>query len=83
MFDIHGRIVRTLLRLAHERGTRESGSILISPRPSQEMLAHMVGCQRETVSRAMRALQHSGYVRVVKRALVVEERALRRYWTLE
>jgi CRP/FNR family cyclic AMP-dependent transcriptional regulator len=83
MFDIHGRVVRTLLRLAHEHGTRDNTRILIEPRPSQEMLAHMVGCQRETISRAMRDLQNCGYVKVVKRSLVVEERALRRYWPSE
>jgi len=83
MFDIHGRVVRTLLRLASERGTRDNTRILIEPRPSQELLAHMVGCQRETISRAMRDLQNCGYVKVVKRSLVVEERALRRYWPSE
>ncbi len=83
MFDIHGRVVRTLLRLAREQGMRENTRILIDPRPSQEMLAHMVGCQRETVSRAMRDLQASGYIKVVKRSLVVEEQALRRYWPSE
>jgi CRP/FNR family transcriptional regulator, cyclic AMP receptor protein len=83
MFDIHGRIVRTLLRLAGERGTRNQTGILIEPRPSQEMLAHMAGCQRETVSRAMRDLQNGGYVTVSKRSLVVEERALRHYWPSE
>jgi CRP/FNR family cyclic AMP-dependent transcriptional regulator len=83
MFDIHGRVVRTLLLLARERGTRDDTRILIEPRPSQEMLAHMVGCQRETVSRAMRDLQNCGYIKVVKRSLVVEERALRRYWPSE
>lgn len=81
MFDIHGRVVRALLRFASEQGSREHGRIVIAPRPSQRLLAQMVGCQRETVSRAMSALQEAGYITVDGRSLAIEERALRRYWT--
>ena len=83
MFDIHGRIVRGLLRLAHEQGTRENTRIVIEPRPSHQVLAQMIGCQRETVSRAMKMLEKAGYVKVAKRSLAIEERALRRYWWTE
>lgn len=83
MFDIHGRVVRTLLRFAREQGNREQARIVIDPRPSQRLLAQMVGCQRETVSRAMSALQEAGYITIDRRSLAIEERALRRYWTPE
>ena len=83
MFDIHGRVVRTLLRLAREQGSREHARIVIDPRPSQRLLAQMIGCQRETVSRAMKALQSARYITVTQRSLAIEERGLRRYWTPE
>ena len=83
MFDIHGRVVRTLLRLGHERGNREHARIVIDPRPSQRLLAQMVGCQRETVSRAMKALQNAHFITIERKSLAIEERALRRYWTPE
>ncbi len=83
MFDIHGRVVRTLLRLAREQGIREHARIVIDPRPSQRLLAQMVGCQPETVSRAMKALQRAHYITIAQRSLAIEERALRRYWTPE
>jgi biotin operon repressor len=39
----------------------------------------MIGCSRETVSRAMKLLQDSGYASVVDRGLAIEHRAIRRY----
>ena len=39
----------------------------------------MIGCSRETVSRAMKTLLASGYVTVVERGLAVEQRAIRQY----
>jgi hypothetical protein len=39
----------------------------------------MIGCQRETVSRAMKTLRATGYVTEVKRGLAIEERAISQY----
>ena len=83
MFDIHGRVVRTLLRLGQEQGSREDARIVIEPRPSQRLLAQMVGCQRETISRAIKALERARFITVTQRSLAIEERALRRYWTAD
>ena len=39
----------------------------------------MIGCSRETVSRAVKTLQHTGYVSAVEGGLALEARAIRRY----
>ena len=83
LFDIHGRVVRSLLKLARERGTRDRTRILVRPRPSHQMIADMIGCQRETVSRAMKMLEKAGHVKIAGRTLTVERRALQRYWPVE
>ncbi len=79
MFDIHGRILRALLKLAKQRGTKQQTRIVIQPRPSHLVLSQMVGCSRETVSRAMKLLQETGHVRVTRTAFALEERTLRQY----
>ena len=81
MFDVHGRILRALLKLAKQRGTKQRTQIVIQPRPSHQVLAQMIGCSRETVSRAMKVLQGTGHIKVTRTAVALEERTLRRYWT--
>jgi CRP/FNR family cyclic AMP-dependent transcriptional regulator len=88
MFDVHGRIVRCLIKLASQRRAVdrprvviESSRIEIDPKPSNQRLADMIGSSRETVSRAMKLLDETGFVRVKGRKLVIEGRALRRYWS--
>ena len=41
----------------------------------------MIGSSQETVSRAMKLLAETGFVHVAGRKLVIERRALRRYWS--
>jgi CRP/FNR family transcriptional regulator, cyclic AMP receptor protein len=79
MFDVYGRVLRCLLTMALDKGQSTKARMVIRPRPSMAELAHMVGCERETVSRAMKTLRASGYVTDVERGLAVEERAIRQY----
>ncbi|MEC4673686.1 MAG: Crp/Fnr family transcriptional regulator [Nitrospirota bacterium] len=71
MFDIYGRIAQCLLRLGQSQGKRIGENLVISDRPSFQELAHMIGCTRETVSRAMKILQEDGYLSVNKKEITV------------
>jgi CRP/FNR family transcriptional regulator, cyclic AMP receptor protein len=80
MFDVHGRVLRSLLLMAHDRGQMARSRMLIRPRPSVAEIARMVGCTRETVSRAMKTLRSTGYITDVERGLAVEQRAIRQFF---
>ena len=79
MFDAYGRIVRCLLRIARTQGVAEGTRIVIRPKPSFQELARMIGCSRETVSRAVKTLQDTGYVSAIERGIALERRAIRKY----
>src|ERR1700687_5913985 len=79
MFDAYGRVVRCLLGVARKHGQADGTRMLIRPKPSFQELARMIGCSRETVSRAVRTLQPAGYVGGVGGGLALEQRAIRRY----
>lgn len=80
MFDTYGRIVNCLVSLVEQQGSRFEDHIAIPNSPSHRDLAHMIGCSRETVSRAMKLMRQNGYITVTKTGLVVEKRALQQYW---
>ncbi|MGC4080597.1 MAG: Crp/Fnr family transcriptional regulator [Vicinamibacterales bacterium] len=80
MFDVHGRVLRCLLVLASEQHTQWPERLVIRPRPSVKELAMMMGSTRETVSRALKVLQDTGYVTMVDRGLALEPRAIRQYF---
>ncbi|HIA14500.1 MAG TPA: Crp/Fnr family transcriptional regulator [Nitrospirales bacterium] len=80
MFDVYGRIVRCLIRLSQHDGERPTGRLVVENRPSNRDLAKMIGCTRESVSRAMKVLQENQFVTTVQKDIVIEERALHRYW---
>jgi CRP-like cAMP-binding protein len=71
MFDIYGRIARCLLNLGQTQGKRLGNRIVIPDRPSFQDLAHMVGCSRETLSRALKVLQQNGYLTINKKEIVM------------
>ncbi len=80
MFDVNGRVLRSLLVLGQERGQMSGSRMLIRPRPSVTDLSHMTGCARETVSRALKVLESKRYLSSIDGGLAVEEQAIRRYW---
>ncbi len=71
MFDIYGRIAQCLLRLGQTQGQRLDGKLVITDRPSFKELSHMIGCSRETVSRAMKVLQEDGYLIVTRKDITI------------
>jgi len=79
MFDVHGRVLRCLLIMAQRQGQSTPTRMLIRPKPLVKDLALMIGCSRETVSRAMKLLQGTGYVTAIERGLAIEHRSIRRY----
>jgi len=79
MFDVYGRVLRCLLVLAQQRGLTGGSRMIVSPPPTNTHLASMIGCSRETVSRAMKTLVSTGYVSDVPGGIAVEQRAIREY----
>jgi CRP-like cAMP-binding protein len=79
MFDVHGRLLRSLLMLAQQRGERNRSRMVLRPRPPIKDLALMCGCTREAAGRALKALHESGYVSETADGLVLEARAIRKY----
>lgn len=73
MFDIYGRIGRCLLNLAETQGGRANGQFLVPNRPSMQELAKMVGCSRETLSRAMKTLKDNGCLTVTRNTLYINK----------
>lgn len=71
MFDIYGRIAQCLLRLGETQGKRLDGKLVITDRPAFQELSHMIGCSRETVSRAMKVLQEDGYLTVTRKDITI------------
>ncbi|HVA56572.1 MAG: Crp/Fnr family transcriptional regulator [Gemmatimonadaceae bacterium] len=70
LLDVPGRIARLLLDLAEE-----SGSAVIEKSLTHQTIAQMIGASRETVSRAMKEFQDSGWVAVERRRITVVDRA--------
>ena len=73
MFDIYGRIGRCLINLAETQGGRANGQFLVPDRPSFEEMAKMIGCTRETLSRAMKALRDNGCLTITRNAIYINK----------
>jgi CRP/FNR family transcriptional regulator, cyclic AMP receptor protein len=80
MFDIYGKAVRCLIQLAQSQGIRKNGVILVAGRPSNQDIARMIGCTRESVSRAMKVLQENQYLILTSAGIQIKQRALKQYW---
>jgi CRP/FNR family transcriptional regulator, cyclic AMP receptor protein len=71
MFDIYGRVGRCLVNLAETQGGRATGQLLVANRPSFQELAKMVGCSRETFSRAIKILKDNGCLTVTRNTIYI------------
>jgi CRP/FNR family transcriptional regulator, cyclic AMP receptor protein len=80
MFDIYGRILRCLIKVALTNGHREPSRLVLRDPPTNQDLGRMIGCARESVSRAMKVLQEKGYLICTPGHLSLEQRALKQYW---
>ena len=70
LLDVPGRIARLLLDAADE-----GGSDLIEKPLTHQTIAHLIGASRETVSRAMREFQDSGWVTSERRRIRITDHA--------
>lgn len=80
MYDVYGRTIRCLIRLGREQGIRTKDGIVLKNRPTYPELASMIGSTRESVTRAIKALQEKRYVTATRRDIVLTTRALEAYW---
>jgi CRP-like cAMP-binding protein len=71
MFDIYGRVGRCLVNLAEVQGGKVNGQLLVPNRPSFQELAKMIGCTRETLSRAMKALRDNGSLTITRNTIYI------------
>jgi CRP-like cAMP-binding protein len=69
LLDVPGRISRLLLDLADEAGGPQIEKSL-----THQTIAQMIGASRETVSRAMKEFQESGWISVERRRISVVDR---------
>jgi CRP/FNR family cyclic AMP-dependent transcriptional regulator len=69
LMDVYGRVARLLLDFSEE----ENGLRVIRRKVSKQDMAKMVGASREMVSRVMKDLEHSGYIRVEEGRIVLAE----------
>jgi CRP-like cAMP-binding protein len=76
--EIPDRLLRQLLKLARTWGRLDQHRVLLRPRPTHEVLAQLIGCERETITRALKELQAAGLVSVEGQSLAIEDRAFRR-----
>ncbi len=71
MCDIHGRVGRCLMRLAESQGGRANGQLFIPNRPSFQEMAKMIGCSRETLSRAIKHMKENGSLTVTRKTIFI------------
>jgi CRP/FNR family cyclic AMP-dependent transcriptional regulator len=70
LLDVPGRIARMLLDAADE-----GGAPLIEKPLTHQTIAHIIGASRETVSRAMREFQDSGWISTERRRIRITDRS--------
>ena len=70
LFDVYGRLARTLLQLAKEK----NGRLVIENKPTHQDLANMIGSSREMVTRLLRDLVRGNYVSVEGDSFVLNEK---------
>jgi CRP/FNR family cyclic AMP-dependent transcriptional regulator len=66
-----GKVASTLLRLVDDLGISGAGRIEIENLPTHRDIANMIGTSRETISRVMRNLRQSGYIRKENGRLII------------
>jgi CRP/FNR family cyclic AMP-dependent transcriptional regulator len=69
LMDVYGRVAKLLLDFSEE----ENGERVIRRKLSKQDMAKMIGASREMVSRVMKDLEASGYIRVEEGCIVLNE----------
>lgn len=65
---------RRLVVKLHEHSEEQDGRRIVTERLTHQLLADMIGCSREMVSRIMSDLSRGGYIRVDKRQWTIEKK---------
>ena len=63
LMDVYGRVAHALLDFAVDQG---HGELVVQEKISRQDLARMVGASREMVSRVIRGLEESNFIRQQK-----------------
>ena len=69
LMDVYGRVAKLLLDFSVE----ENGVRVIRRKVTKQDMAKMVGASREMVSRVMKDLERSGYIRVEEGCIILTE----------
>jgi CRP/FNR family transcriptional regulator, cyclic AMP receptor protein len=69
--DTYSRVGGYLLKMAEQQGRRLADGSLVLTRPPQQEIAHFIGSSRETVSRALRELEHQGLIRMIGKKIIL------------
>ncbi|QSA96224.1 Crp/Fnr family transcriptional regulator [Methylococcus sp. EFPC2] len=70
LFDVYGRLVRTLMELAVE----ENGEWVVKERFKHQELGSIVGASREMISKIMKELSDDGYVTVEPKSIRIHRK---------
>lgn len=70
LFDVYGRLAKTLMDLAVE----ENGEWVVKERYSQQELGSIVGASREMVSKIMKELSDDGYLTVGPKSIRIHRK---------
>lgn len=78
--DVPGRLAKALLQLAQRFGHKEMDGVRIEHDLSQEEIAQLVGCSRETVNKSLADFSRRGWVKLDGKSVLVlaPERLVRR-----
>ena len=69
--DTYSRVGGYLISIAKKQGRPlADGSILVT-RPAQQEIAQFIGASRETVSRALKELEHQGLIKMVGKKVIL------------
>jgi CRP/FNR family cyclic AMP-dependent transcriptional regulator len=69
LMDVYGRVAKLLLEFSVEEG----GERVVRRKLTKQDIAKMIGASREMVSRVMKDLEASGYIRVEEGRIVLNE----------
>ena len=73
--DVCGRVARVLIEMSETQGKDEPEGTLIRIEHNRVELANLVGTTRETLTRALKTLEHMGYIRIKRNAFLITNKS--------
>ncbi|HZG77262.1 MAG TPA: Crp/Fnr family transcriptional regulator [Paenibacillus sp.] len=71
--DVRSRIIRTILRLAEERGVKLGDGLLVDIRMTHQQLANFAGTARESATKVLQELSEEGIIVVEKKRIFLPD----------